>query len=572
VTAAQRYRLDRSTDWRTLLRHFELGSGFAFLVLLVPDEDGARVCRAALEQRLRERGQTIVEIPAQTPEQLEHFTLPLLDLRPGPEAGAVWVGHVVEEGAPDAAAWTEAWRLGVSRLNQFRNPLRRAFAIPLIFAGAPKLQVTLRENAPDLWSVRTLVAWVEPASVESRVEWQLLTPERPAYRPDPELAMEEVARLRQTGGSDPELARVLHRAGLGYAAQYRWGDAAAAFQEALELRRRAGAPPQDIAGTSYELGLVLRWLTRYEDAVGCVSEAKALFHDAGDVLGEANSIQALGSIALRRSDNGGARRRYEEALPLYRRVGSVLGEADSIVSLGDIALRQSDHTEARRRYEEALPLLREAGSLRGEAICIARLGEIALYRSEDEEAQRRFAQALPLFRQVGDAQGEANCIQRFGTIASQRSDHAEAQKQYTAALSLYEQVGDVLGKANCLLQLGDIERERPDYDKARSRYEEALPLYQQFGSVRGEANCILGLGEIAAAQSRNEEARHRYRAALALYEGIEDPYSIGWAHQRLAQIEPEPERARHVAAAREAWTRIDRPDLVKQMDEEFPAH
>ena len=166
-TTAERYALDRSPDWRALRRHFELGEGFAFIVLLVPDAEGAEVCRAALARFLQERGQHLEVVSEAQPSELENIASTLLELKPPPDAGAVWVGKAVSEGEGDSGVWDKAWRLGVARLNQFRNPLQRAFGVPLIFVGAPRLQVILRENAPDLWSVRTLVAWVEPTLAES---------------------------------------------------------------------------------------------------------------------------------------------------------------------------------------------------------------------------------------------------------------------------------------------------------------------------------------------------------------------------------------------------------------------
>ncbi len=66
-------------------------------------------------------------------------------------------------------------------------------------------------------------------------------------------------------------------------------------------------------------------------------------------------------------------------MPIYREVGNRLGEAICITRMGDIALRRSNDEEARRRYEEALPLYREeVGDRLGEANCIARMGDIAL--------------------------------------------------------------------------------------------------------------------------------------------------------------------------------------------------
>jgi hypothetical protein len=55
-----------------------------------------------------------------------------------------------------------------------------------------------------------------------------------------------------------------------------------------------------------------------------------------------------------------------------------------------------------------------------------------------------------------------------------------------------------------------------------------------------------------------------------LYERIPEPYSIGQTHLRLARLSTDSTaRMHHVQAARAAWERIDRPDLLTELEREF---
>jgi hypothetical protein len=69
------------------------------------------------------------------------------------------------------------------------------------------------------------------------------------------------------------------------------------------------------------------------------------------------------------------------------------------------------------------------------------------------------------------------------------------------------------------------------------------------------------LADIALDRSDHDATRSGYQQALPLYQRAGESYSIGWAHRRLARLTPGAEREAHLAAAREAWRSIDRPDL-----------
>ena len=341
------------------------------------------------------------------------------------------------------------------------------------------------------------------------------------------------------------------------------------FEKALSLYQRMRNVNGE-ANCIKSLGDIALRQSHHEEARFRYEKALSLFQRMGNVGGEANCIKSLGDIALRQSHHEEAHLQYEEALLFYRRIRNLQGEANCIRSLGDVALRQSRQEEARLRYEEALLLYRRVGTVLGEANCIANLGDIALRQSHHEEARLRYEEALPLFRLIGNVNGEANCIRGLGDIALWQSHYEEARLQYEEALPLFRLIGNMNGEANCIKSLGDVALRQSRHEAAQLRYEEALLLYRRRGAVEGEANCIFQLGDIALRRSEHEEARKNFETALALYERIPEPYSIGWTQVRLARLATdETERASFVKAARLAWTQIDRPDMVAELDEEF---
>jgi tetratricopeptide (TPR) repeat protein len=531
--AGRRLNPQASPEWQLLLTHLEISEGFSFVILLVPDADWAHACRLALSYSLEPQRKGLLTVDFANREDFQS-RLPgrLLDLHVSERTGAVWLEKTVSELNPQFAEWRDAWRGMVARLNQVRNPLRRHFKVPLIFVGANWIQPLIRENAPDLWSVRTLVTRVEPVevpeSVLSKTE-EATEQELEGLAIDPDLALKTAARLVGQTGHELVRAELLYRAGRGLIARSQWTEAERALREAMDLQRRFHAPEETLADT-------LRWLAesldsqyRLDEATAMVEEAQGLYVRAGNVLGEANCIRKLGVIALEQSDHATAQARFEKALSLYRRVDFILGEAISLQLLGLIALRRSD-----------------------------------------SRAQDRFEEALSLCQKVSDVVGEANCIYSLGEIALERSDHATAQARFEEALLLYRRVGSVLGEANSVRALGQIALRHSDYARAQARFEEALPLYRSIGDVLGEANCIQGLGDIARQQGLRHKAQQQYREALQLFEQISEPYSIGWTHKRLAQLDEDlASRQAHLEAAREAWSQIDRIDLIESMEAEL---
>ena len=213
---SRRYGQTAAGEWQRVLNHFALGDGFALIVLIVPDRDGALLCRDELERLLAARGTRLIRREPAAPGDLAELANSLLDLPSGRDSGAVWIAAVVPRGAPDFPAWERAWRRALEGLNQQRNPMRRHFECPVIIVAAPWIVPLFRDVAPDLWSIRSQVVHIEPDRdlTRRRSDEATQSPTRSEAppqidAPDPTLALREAERLRGAPGRERDRAVML---------------------------------------------------------------------------------------------------------------------------------------------------------------------------------------------------------------------------------------------------------------------------------------------------------------------------------------------------------------------------
>jgi tetratricopeptide (TPR) repeat protein len=527
------FRLAASPDWQSVIRYFELGEGFAFIVLLVTSESGALECRYALNDFLLESGKKVRSVPIERESDLEGLTDALLAMPISAETGAVWVGRVVPESSPDYGSWAAAWRGAVARLNQFRNPLREHFQIPVILVGAPWLQRVLRENAPDLWSIKTLVARIEAeAENPPRLDADFHTKEKISPGPDPELALAEADRLKKQGKL-LSASRLYHRAALGFKARKQSDLAVEQLQLSLELGDRAGASTDEQAEKKLELGRLLIWLSDYESAKTILEQSLAQFRETANISGEIKVLDRIGDIALKGMRYDAAKSIYIEVLRLGVEAGNLQGQAIGCLGLGDVARLQAHYLEAGKHLERALSLFRQTGDREKEAQCLLELGRLASSMKDGELATNWLKESSTIFRSTGNVSGEATAIKSLADVLFSLRDYEVAKTRYQQAGRLYQSDQNIEGEASCLIALGLLERVHYRNAASRSLLEEALALYCKLSHSRGQSMALQYLGDLDERDGDMGAARTRYEEALAISSRADDSYALSRAQERL---------------------------------------
>lgn len=519
---SHRLGADAADEWSLVLRHFMLDEGFSFLVLLVPAPQVATLCARSLEEQLHTEKKSLQRWVFNTPEQLQEFAGELVGQHPDPSVGALWLEAVVAHSHPDKPAWERAWTELANRLNERREVLRHHLAIPLLFVGAPWVKVVLREHAPDLWSIRSLVTELTPGPEQQARSFELLRPfyaealkrsEAPVMEESVALddapPLEEVgsaaapAGPAQTSKAASELRSVAHAAPPPQTLPARValspslalstpGPAAVAMRKG-SAERGAGLDPE------YALTRAARLKEKPDHAL---AQARLLVRAAEEFL-EKNALDEADKAA-----NGALKQLEGVEAPARDRatVSKVLGE---------IAYRRKALEAAEWWFAQCLEQLKAAEAPPEE------LGTVAFWLARVAESRRLFPEAERWYRQslawqeAGEAPAElkgATAVSVAMAVAEQ-GRFKEAETLARQAVTQFEPKSG-LGTAYTLLGVFICAQGR--IQEAEQIWRQTLEAHRHLLSPGEQARLSMFVGSVVRTQGRTEEAEQLFAQAKAV--------------------------------------------------------
>ena len=333
---------DLADDWLRLRRHLERSSGFTPCFLFIGAGDAARDLQQLLRGFLRWRTSDLqvvdaIDDPEPVPAVLAAVCTPdevRIRMR-----SPVWLALNRRPGDPRADG---VRRAVLAALNERRGALEHVFRRPLILALPVGTNQEAWTYAPDLWTVRGVVA--EPSRELSVVDRGLPVPAilTSLLEPAPDTtvgtgAIEEWERVRAAAETTPE--RV--------------------------------SPWVAVAATAQALAL-----GRIAEAARIASDGLALARArGGHATGEAQrdlsvSLNNVGRVAVAQGEWPAAETAYRESLTLRRalaeRLATPEAQRDLSVSLdnvGRVAVAQGEWPAAETAYRESLTLARALAKL-----------------------------------------------------------------------------------------------------------------------------------------------------------------------------------------------------------------
>jgi non-specific serine/threonine protein kinase len=206
---------------------------------------------------------------------------------------------------------------------------------------------------------------------------------------------------------------------------------------------------------------------RYQHADGLLARARDLAHHAGDVRGEAEAVQLLGSVARERGEYGAAEDLHRRGLELWLALGdereaararNYITFASWIGSRTGDASRYDDWWRDRGERE-----LRRLDDLEGIVWALLNRSAILHYADEDEEARTTLSRAFEESVTIHFSEGIAWSLNLIGLGSLRRAEHVQARAQLAASLRVHRNVGDLWRCASVLEALAAVSMasERP---------------------------------------------------------------------------------------------------------------
>lgn len=197
------------------------------------------------------------------------------------------------------------------------------------------------------------------------------------------------------------------------------------------------------------LGLTLRRQGRNDEAAAAYGEALALRREMGDDFGAAKSL-VHHSRLLKDRDSGKAIANAEEAVAIFELHPQRHEMANALVALGEALIEESDLDRAEQELTRALEINEGLGHVDGIAIASGQLSKAFLLQGDLENAGAMARKSLEMNKRSGNAEGIAIALRRLGSVRVEQGRVDEAIEYLEESLRLLIDQGNQHGQVETL--------------------------------------------------------------------------------------------------------------------------
>ena len=259
-------------------------------------------------------------------------------------------------------------------------------------------------------------------------------------------------------------------------------------------------------------------LGQSQESLAAGAEARRLYHQAGDLGGEAQALHSMAEVPINQGDLEQAKQLYEQALELARKIGDQRAAGRELGNIGLIFIQQGDFATGERFYTEALANFREVGDKHLMSVVTGNMGDIRHAEGRLGEALAEYRDALVLAREVGHRASESIDLKLIGDVLADQGDLNGAMQMYQQASAIQREIGEKTYYSETLASIGRLRRQKADSEGAKGMYEESRAIRQQLGEKGMVAEIDVTLGELACDSGQAALAEKLAREAIQEYQ------------------------------------------------------
>jgi tetratricopeptide (TPR) repeat protein len=233
----------------------------------------------------------------------------------------------------------------------------------------------------------------------------------------------------------------------------RFDDWLAVLTVARDSSRRVGSRSDEAAHLN-SLGLVLREVGRFEEAISAHRDAVAMHREDGDRHREGIVLGNLGAVLREVGRFEEAISAHQHSADLYREAGDRRGGGTALNNLGAVLREVGRFEEAISAHRDAVAIFREAGDGHSEGIALNNLGTSLREVGQPEEAILAHRDAVANFRASGDRHPEGEALDNLGLALREVGRFEEAILAHRDAVVIFREAGDRHRQGMALNNLG----------------------------------------------------------------------------------------------------------------------
>lgn len=228
------------------------------------------------------------------------------------------------------------------------------------------------------------------------------------------------------------------------------------------------------------------------------------------------------------------------ALAIYRQARDRLGEAQTLRELGFICWSASEYGLALVYGRRALQLHRQLGDLEGEATALHNLAEIHRSLNSPRQALTFYDQSLQLqwarqdhLRQALSLYGMTHALRQLGQLQ-------QALDKYQQTLVQTDLAGDSVLASRVYHGMASLLAEMSELDQAILAMQQAVSISREIGIIPGLAHSLFALSYLFARTQQLDKARAALIESADGFKIMEDEACLQTVQQRLRQLEEDP--------------------------------